>query len=80
MWSRMECAGISKEKDLATYQTGVQNSAQCVQGPSGSPWPQTSPEIGSPVPTLATHLSSPLATAQISTLTHCHLKTTSTKQ
>lgn len=46
----------------------------------GSPWPQTSPEIGSPVPTLVTHLSSPSATAQVSTLTRCHLKTTSTKQ
>ena len=74
MWHRMECAGIPKDKELVTYQTGVQNAAQCVQGP------QTSPEMRSPVPTLITHLSSPLATAQISTLTHWHLKTTLTKQ
>lgn len=34
---RIECAGIPKDKELVTYQTGVQNAAQCVQGPGWIP-------------------------------------------
>lgn len=37
MWRRMECAKIPKDKELVTYQTGVQNAAQFVQGPGWIP-------------------------------------------